>query len=358
MPLLEVQPKLASASDFVDRLLRTSNSIVLFLDPSARVVLFNDSLHELCGYTLDEVRGHDWFERFVPEPERKRLREQFATDLRGDDISSHTSPVVTRSGELRQIEWRDTAVHADDGELLGLISVGQDITEQLVLRAKLAESERLATIGMMASVFAHEVGNPLNAIYLQVQLLRRQIDRLERGPLTPKVDAIVGEITRLSELLDDFRAYRDPSKIPLSLTDVAIVITQVTELLSVRAANRDIAIACEIDSTLPPVLGNTSKLKQVLLNLCKNAIEAMPGGGLLRVEARAEPQYVCIDVVDSGPGLPTELDVFAPFSTTKASGMGLGLPLAREIVRAHGGTLGYASTPTQGTRFTVTLPRR
>jgi PAS domain S-box-containing protein len=376
MTLLEVQPRLASASDFVDRLLRTSTSIVLFLDPSARIVLFNDSLHDLCGYLLHEVRGQDWFERFVPEPERKQLREQFEVDLRGDDVQSHTTPVVTRTGEVRQIEWRVNAVHADDGELLGLVSVGQDISERLMLRAKLAESERLATIGMMASVFAHEVGNPLNSIYLQIQLLRRQIDRSQRGPLTPKVDAIVSEITRLSELLDDFRAYRDPNKMPLSPTDLKLVIAQVAEVISLRAANRSIEIECKVEPTLTLVLGNRNKLKQVLLSLCKNAIEAMPSGGRLRLEARAEPQHVHIDVIDDGPGVLAQLDVFAPFSTTKTSGMGLGLPLAREIVAAHGGTLSYASLASMsgmssmsgvsgmsgmskpGTVFTVSLPLR
>jgi PAS domain S-box-containing protein len=331
---------------------------VLFLDPSARIVLFNQSLHELCGYGLDDVRGQDWFERFIPEPDRERLREQFEIDLRSPDISTHTASITTRSQEVRQIEWRSNPVHADDGELLGLCSVGQDMSEQLMLRAKLAESERLATIGMMASMFGHEVGNPLNAIYLQVQLLRRQIDRHERAPLTPKVDAIVAEIARLSELLDDFRAYRDPSKLPLSPTDIKMVIVKVAEQLSARAANREVALSCEVEPTLPPVLGNASKLEQVLRNLCKNAIEAMPGGGHLRIKARGEAQHVCIDVIDEGPGIPTQLDVFAPFTTTKTAGMGLGLPLAREIITAHGGTLRYATTPQQGTTFTVSLPRR
>lgn len=358
MPLLEVQPRLASASNFVDRLLRASHSMVLFLDPNARIVLFNESLRELCGHALHEVRGKDWFECFAPKPERKRMREQFELDLLGDDTSSRTHPVVTRTGEVRQIEWRINAVHADDGELLGLVSVGQDVSERLVLRAKLAESERLATIGMMATAFAHEVGNPLNAIYLQVQLLRRQIDRPERQPLTAKVDAIVSEITRLSGLLDDFRAYRDPNEIPMSPTDLEPIIAQVTELLSVRAANRSIAIACEIETTLPQVIGNRKKLEQALLNLCKNAIEAMPSGGRLRIKARAEPAHVCIDVIDDGPGICAQMDVFAPFSTTKTSGMGLGLPLAREIAAAHGGTISYTTCPEQGTTFTLSLPLR
>lgn len=357
MPFLQVQPRLAFESDFVERLLSTSHSIVLFVDPTARIVLFNDYMRELCGHSYREVVGQDWFDRFVPEKDRKRLREKFQLALHHDDFQTTICPLVTRSGEVRQIEWGVNTVHSAEGELLGVIGVGHDVTEKLALRAKLAESERLANIGMMASVLAHEVGNPLNAIYLQIQLLRRQVDRPERGPLGAKVDAVLTEITRLSTLLDDFRAYRDPGKVPLTRTDVSSVVTHVTELIAGRAAERDVEVACEVEPSLPPVLGNGNKLKQVLLNLCKNAIEAMPDGGTLHVLARAEKENVCIDVIDDGPGLPSEVDIFAPFFTTKPSGMGLGLPLAREIVTAHGGTIKFASVPTQGTTFTVSLPR-
>lgn len=357
MPFLPVQPRLAIESDFVERLLSTSHSIVLFVDPTARIILFNDYLRDLCGHSHREMMGMDWFDNFVPESERKQLREKFELSLQHDDLQTTVCPLVTRTGEIRQIEWGVTPVHAASGELLGLIGVGQDVTEKLALRAKLTESERLANIGMMASVLAHEVGNPLNAIYLQIQLLRRHVDRSDRGALAPKVDSILSEITRLSMLLDDFRAYRDPTKVPLMRIDLGPVVTHVTELLAQRAAEHQVDIGCTVEPQLPQVLGNGNKLKQVLLNLCKNAIEAMPDGGSLHVHARIEDGSVCIDVTDDGPGLPANVDVFAPFSSTKASGMGLGLPLAREIVAAHGGTISHVSAPNGGTTFTVSLPK-
>ncbi len=265
---------------------------------------------------------------------------------------------MTRSGEVRRIEWEVNAVRAADGELLGVLGIGQDVTEKRALRAKLAESERLANIGMMASVLAHEIGNPLNAIHLQIQILRRLIDRAERGPLAPRVDSILSEITRLNSLLDDFRAYRDSGAMLLSLTDLRGIIPRVLELLAVRAAEQDVSITCDVAPTLPHVLGNGTKLEQVFLNLCKNALEAMPDGGNLKVCARSQDELVHVDVIDEGPGLPADIDVFAPFTTTKPCGMGLGLALAREIVAAHGGTISCASAPGRGTTFTVSLPAR
>jgi two-component system sporulation sensor kinase A len=208
----------------------------------------------------------------------------------------------------------------------------------------------------MASVLAHEVGNPLNAIHLQIQILRRLIDRPERGPLVPKIDSILSEITRLNSLLEDFRAYRDSGAVLLTRVDLRTIIGHVLELLAGRAAERDVQIRYDVEPTLPHVLGNGHKLQQVFTNLCRNAIEAMPDGGKLHVCARAGDQLVHVDVTDEGCGLPADLDVFAPFTTTKPSGMGLGLPLAREIVGAHGGTIRCASPPTGGTTFTVSLP--
>lgn len=360
MSFLQVQPRLAIESDFVERLLATSHSIVLCVDPTARIILFNDSMRDLVGYGYREVVGQDWFTRFVPEPQREQLRQQFALWHDEDIEDTHSCPVLCpimhRSGDVRQIEWEVNAVRGPDGELLGLLGIGQDVTEKLALRAKLAESERLANIGLMASVLAHEIGNPLNAMYLQIQMLRRAIDRPTRGPLAPKVDAILSEITRLNMVLDDFRAYRDPSKILLAPTDLTTVVAHVTDLLTVRASEHNVAISWEVAPALPLVLGNSNKLKQVLFNLCKNAIEAMPNGGKLQVVAGTRDEQVCLEVIDDGPGLPTDIDVFEPFATTKPTGMGLGLPLAREIITTHGGTLGVTSAPGRGTTFTIMLP--
>jgi PAS domain S-box-containing protein len=361
MSFLQVQPRLAIETDFVERLLATSHSIVMCVDPTARIVLFNDSMRDLCGRNYRDVVGEDWFNTFVPQPERDVLRQQFAmwqdVDIEDTHVRPVLCPIMNRGGDVRQVEWEVNAVRGPDGELLGLLGIGQDVTEKLALRAKLAESERLANIGLMASVLAHEIGNPLNAMYLQIQMLRRVVDRPSRGPLTPKVDAILSEITRLNMVLDDFRAYRDPAKILLTPTDVTAVITHVTELLTVRAAEHDVSVTREIEPELPLVMGNGNKLKQVLFNLCKNAIEAMSDGGKLVVAARCEPEWVCVEVIDDGPGLPTEIDVFAPFATTKPTGMGLGLPLAREIVMTHGGELTFTTAPGAGTTFKITLPK-
>ncbi len=344
------------APDYAARLLDTAGVIVLVLDPRGAIVSFNRHMERLGGYALAEVVGRDWFEVFIPEPDRAGLRELFARAVAGEPVVGNVNPILTKHGELRTIEWHANAVPDDDGRVLGLINVGMDITDKLEMQAKLVDAERLAAIGMLASVFAHEVGNPLNAMYLQAQLLRRRIDRPVEGlSLAAKVDVMLGEIQRLTALLDDFRSFQRPEAPRLEPTDVNAVLSDVIETLAVKAEATDVTIVAELADELPRVAGHANKLKQVFINLCKNAIEAMPDGGALHLVSRRGELQVEVEVRDTGRGIPEDLDVFAPFATSKPAGMGLGLALVREIVSLHAGEVGFQSSP-EGTTFTVKLP--
>jgi PAS domain S-box-containing protein len=338
------------------RLLDSAGAIVLVLDPEARIVSFNPALAKLSRYAIAEGEGHDWFERFVPSTDRERLRDLFHRTLAGEAVIGNVNSIQTRAGELREIEWHANAVQDLEGATIGVINIGLDITDKLEMQDKLVQSERLAAIGMLAAMFAHEVGNPLNAMYLQAQLLRRKVDSPHPGqPLGPRVDALMSEIQRLNSLLEDFRAFQRPERILLEPTDVSSVLSHVAEAIALKAEAERVALETALDVRLPRVNGNANKLKQVFINLCKNAIEAMPDGGTLTLVSRQADAGVLVEVRDTGRGIPEGLDVFEPFASSKPAGMGLGLALVREIVTLHGGTIRYASSPA-GTTFTVELP--
>lgn len=349
---------LASELAFTSRLVDIAHAIVLLLDPQGRVVLFNDYMAQLSGYSLDEVRGHDWFELFITEQERARIHALFDTAIDDVPINGDVNAIVTKDGRERQIEWYGTTLRDNAGQLIGLLSIGWDVSDRLELQRKLGEAERMSTIGMMASMFAHEVGNPLNAIYLQAQLLRRRIDRPDPDqPLAPRVDLIMAEIRRLSALLEEFRGFYRPDQVRREPTDVRAVLVEVLEAIEAECES-NFEVARDFSEALPRVLANADKLKQVFLNLCKNSLEAMAdqGGGSLRLRVRAEGPKVVVEVRDTGPGLPEDIDIFEPFCTTKPRGTGLGLPLVREIVRSHGGQVECGNSPEGGASFVVELP--
>jgi PAS domain S-box-containing protein len=337
-------------------LLDAVGAIVVVLRPDGCVESCNAALAHVTGYTVDELQGRSWFDLFIPKDLHEGKRASFAGILDGKPLVGILNQLVNRDGQVRTFECIANVVRDPGGKPIGVIAIGLDVTDKLELLTKLVQSERLAAIGTLAAIFAHEVGNPLNAMYLQAQLLRRRIDRpLADVPLGPKIDAMIGEIQRLNSLLDDFRSFQRPERPRFEPTDLGAVIRHVLDIIDARAELSKIVLESDIAPELPRVQGNANKLEQVLHNLCKNAMEAMPDGGTLRLAGRRVDDHVELDVCDTGRGIPTGLDVFEPFSTSKPAGMGLGLALVREIVGLHGGQIRYASSDA-GTTFTLELP--
>ncbi|HEU4401633.1 MAG TPA: GAF domain-containing protein [Candidatus Polarisedimenticolia bacterium] len=219
-------------------------------------------------------------------------------------------------------------------------------------------AERLAAVGTLASSLAHEVRNPLNSISLQLVLLSRRAGRLaapERSEINDLVETSRREIARLDGLVEEFLSLSTIDRLARTEADPAQVVREVLGLMTPVARVKGIAVSERLAEALPSLLLDTEKMKQVLLNLVRNAIEAMSSGGTLTLWTRASSDAVQIGVTDTGVGIDPSLDVFDFFVTTKRGGTGLGLPIARRIVEAHGGTLTYESEPGRGTTFLVTL---
>lgn len=234
-----------------------------------------------------------------------------------------------------------------------------EITERQRAEGKLRQSERLAAIATAAAKLAHEIGNPLNGLATTVQLLERALAKpqpLAEDLLSSTVQDLKQEISRLQSLLQGWRALARPQQPNLQPTSLATLTAEVLRAQVPYYVERDIHLEQTFPSGLPVVMADQEKLAQVLLNLCKNAVEAMPQGGTLTVRGGSTGAQVAIEVNDTGVGIPEGLNVFEPFTTTKDTGTGLGLAIVQQIVAAHGGAITYSSTPGQGTTFTVTLP--
>lgn len=345
--------------DFLEHVIATARAIVLMLDPDGRIVRINKFMEDLSGYSLEEVRGKDWFTTFLPQRDWPRVQRVFQRAVEKAEIRGQINPIVTRDGTEREIEWYGTTLTDEHGGVLGVISVGQDVTERLHLQARLMEAERLAAVGSVASVFAHEVGNPLNNMALHVQLLRRRIQkRTQCDDLLADLDVIMEEVGRLSRLLEDFRAFYRHDRIARTAIDVNVVLDEVLRLHGHgrRKQGGGVQVVRELGQGLPLLLADVDKLKQVLVNLCKNAVEAMPDGGTLTVRVQADETWMRFEIEDTGHGVDPEIDIYQAFRTTKPNGTGLGLPVVRQIVDAHGGTIAHSATPRGGTLFTVQLP--
>ena len=227
---------------------------------------------------------------------------------------------------------------------------------------QLFQTAKLAAVGEMAASLAHELNNPLMVILGHSGLLQRELPADSRA--ADKAATIVSEANRAGKIVRDvldFARRREPNREPVSLDQL---LDRSLALLEGRLHRARVEVARVFDGGPPLLPGDRDQLTQVFINLIGNAIDAMPDGGLLTIETGllgvGGYRWACVDVVDTGPGIPAELlpHIFEPFYTTKpeGAGTGLGLPISRRIVEAHGGTLEAESLPGQGTRMRVRLP--
>jgi len=223
------------------------------------------------------------------------------------------------------------------------------------------KAERLAAVGTLASSLAHEVRNPLNSINLQLVLLSRRAAKLGEPPreeIGSLIETARREIARLDSLVEEFLSLSTIDRISLAQVRPEDVFHEVLTLMEPAARDRGIVLSEEFHGSSPGIPMDREKIKQVLINLVRNAVEAMPKGGKLTLAIRSDDSAVAMDVADTGPGIEPGVDVFDFFVTTKHGGTGLGLPIARRIVEAHAGSLTYRSEPGRGTTFTVLLKTR
>ncbi|HYC78532.1 MAG TPA: ATP-binding protein [Planctomycetota bacterium] len=220
---------------------------------------------------------------------------------------------------------------------------------------------RLTRFEALAAGLAHEIRNPLSTINITLQLLREELAERpgarENGSLK-RVDVVLGELRRLERIVGDFlRLAREPSA-ERRRCDLNVLVEDAVNVMAADFRKARVAVTLQLDRSLPPTDVDDSLLRQAVLNLLRNAAQAMEGGGTLTVQTRRDRGRFTLEVIDTGPGMPPEVRdrVFDLFFSTKPGGVGIGLPLVRQFVELHGGTVRCESEPGHGTRFTLELP--
>lgn len=364
-----VEAALRFERDFAERLIATAQLIVLVLDPAGRIERYNPHMEQLSGRPLAQVRGADWFASFVPERERQRMRALWMNTLQEAGAPrGQVNPIVTASGNERQIEWSTKPLLDGEGQLVGLLCLGEDITDRLAAELRLRELQRsaeerarLADIGVITAKVVHDLGNPLAALSMQAQLILRRARRGDFQPVAPvrePAEQILRTLRRLEGLVHEFTDFARDQRLDIRAVRVGPFLTSCVELWQALAAERGITLAVADIPELPRLYADEVMLRRVLDNLIKNAIEAVghqPGEVLISATIPS-PGRLCIAVDDNGPGIPESIDVFKLFETTKADGTGIGLAVARQLIAAHGGVIEHLPRAPRGTRFRIELP--
>jgi two-component system sensor kinase FixL len=361
-----------SATDF-GAILEAAVDAIVVIEADGRIVQFSKAAEAMFGYSADEIIGQP-VHRLMPEPYR----------------SNHAAYIdhYQSTGEARIMGvGRQVQAMRSNGEVFPVwLSVGESVTvagqhfvgivrdltderraelERHSLEARLAHVSRLSLLGEMAAGIAHEINQPLSAITNYSTAVRNLLERGNYDAVTLKsaCEGISEQVQRAGEVIRNLRKLARKHEIEKEGVSLDTLIAGVMGLVQADAGHAGIAVETAFAEGLPDVTGNVVQLQQVLLNLTRNAVDAMRQTvgrpKQMRIAtARAADDTLEIRVSDRGPGVSPRLEdaIFHPFFTTKSEGLGVGLAISRSIVQTHGGALQYEDRPGGGSTFIVTLP--
>jgi signal transduction histidine kinase len=355
---------LVSASQEIFRLDTVLDSLpcgILVCDEKHRLLMANKAALRFLPMSYMEG-GLLW--ELIPD---ERIANFFQQALeRGDKLLEQEMDLQTQ-GPPGPSRLLSISVHplVEKRHITGSLVYIEDITEKRGREVRLRRAENLASLTTLAAGVAHEIKNPLGAISIHLQLLRKALEKKEKRQ-NKETDTLIDkyffllneEVDRLNGIVIDFLFAVRPMSLELCEGDLNALISGLGEFIRTELEQSNIRLLLELDDNLPPVLFDERYMKQVLLNLIKNAQAAMPKGGLLTIATMGSDSEIRISVCDTGTGISQEnlKKIFEPYFTTKGSGTGLGLTLVYKIIREHRGEMSVDSREGEGTDVEIILP--
>jgi two-component system sensor histidine kinase PilS (NtrC family) len=349
------QKDLRDLQAFKDLVFQSVGTGLIALDLEHRVTAFNHAAEEITGVAAPHAIGQAWSSLIGSVMPLEPIESVIATNPRAS--TRHEAVLRRPDGTSVPVRMTFSALRSGEGERLGLISACEDLSTIREMESRMRQADRLATVGRMAANIAHEIRNPLASLTGAIEVLTSPLTADDARERLSQI--VARESERLNHIIKNFLEYARPAPLSIATFDVAAAAEEVLLLLEHRTSSGSLKVIREFAPSIPWAV-DAQQFRQILWNLCLNAVEAMPEGGELRVSVAGRGATLDVVVSDTGDGIAAAdvSHVFEPFFSTKPEGTGLGLALVHRIVQDHGGEIDVRSSPGLGTTFTLTLPAR
>ena len=349
-------------------LIDTANAPIFGIDAEGNVNEWNQKSAEITGFKASEVMGRNLVEEFISPDYRESVNNVLQKALTGDETSNYEFPLYTKDNNLVTVLLNATTRRSTNGDVVGVIGVGQDITDRKFAEAQVIQASKLATLGEMATSVAHELNQPLHVISLSsgnvIRKLKDKSETIDSNYLTQKLERIMQQTERAAAIIDHMRMFGRKAHEDAYPVDPYITIQSALSLIKEQMRLAEIEVIVNAQSDGPKVLGHQVQLEQVFLNLLTNAQDAIKSLGsfnnkIINIDLVNTTENIKIMVENTGPKIPKAIieRIFEPFYTTKdiGKGTGLGLSVSYGIIRDMKGEISVENTD-HGVCFIIILP--
>ncbi|TMU84996.1 PAS domain S-box protein [Bacillus sp. BHET2] len=346
---LKMEEELKEAKELLEAYFEHAGDGIALLDPEGNVLKVNQQFESMFGWTKDEITGRE-ITFLHQEDQVGQFRQNLSTVKAGKRIKDYETIRYRKNASPIEIAFNMNPIINDNGSLIGISAIIRDLSEKKRNEDLLKKSEQLAMIGQLAAGVAHEIRNPLTTLKGFLQLMK------ENAEDDFYLGVIQGELDRIEIITNEFLALAKPRAVKFSLTSLTTLLTSSVEFIKMECLKQGVDVRFSVEEA--EIDCDSHQMKQVILNVMKNALEAMPSGGLLNVQLEKEDEHAKIFIQDNGSGIPPERmkHLGEPFYSTKEKGTGLGLMICQKIIKEHHGSLSIRSNVSEGTTVTILLP--
>jgi len=362
-----MEKELREANEFLMNLIESSVDGIIVTNMQGDILIFNKGAENILGYKAEEVVGKMKIRSIYPPGVAKEAIEKLRSPDYGGVGKLTSLPILHRrkDGELIEGDLSASLIYDEDGKEIASVGIFKDLRERLRMERELQEiqqallqSEKLAAMGRLTSQIAHELNNPIYGIMNTLELLKTEIPPESKRRRI--LELSLSETQRLAEMLRNMLSFSKPEEEARKKVNLNELLEGILLMMEKQMRESNIKVETDFEDQIPEVMASTNQMRQVILNILKNAKEAMPKGGTLTVGTRREDDRVLICIQDTGVGIPEEIrnKIFDAFFTTKqkVKGVGLGLSVCYGIIKNHGGEIKVESEDGKGTTFTISLP--